>query len=153
MSIKVSNGYLVSVAVVAMFAGSAYARNSHHDLNGTWTLVPTRSDFAGEPTIETGTVTINDREHNITISRSFTFDGANQTNSYSFTTDGRENATIRDGKNFKSKAKWDGDILAVNTTQDAATTSERYELAPDGFLRLFVERSGHRPVTLYFQRQ
>ena len=62
-------------------------------------------------------------------------------------------ATIREGKDFKSKAKWDGDVLVVNTTQDAATASERYELAPDGFLRLFVERSGHHPVTLYFQRQ
>ncbi|MGA2600715.1 MAG: hypothetical protein ABSH09_27430 [Bryobacteraceae bacterium] len=153
MSTKVSNSYLGVVAVLAMFAGFAYAHNSHHDLNGTWKLVPTRSDFGGEPVIETGTVTINDREHNITISRSFTFDGANQTNSFSFTTDGRENATIREGKDFKSKAKWDGDVLVVNTTQDAATSSERYELAPDGFLRLFVERSGHRPVTLYFQRQ
>ncbi len=153
MSIKVSNGYLVPVAVLAMFAGSANAHNSHHDLNGTWKLVPTRSDFAGESVIETGTVTINDREHNITITRSFTFDGANQTNSYSFTTDGRENATIREGKDFKSKAKWDGDILMVNTTRDAETSSERYELGPDGFLRLFVERSGHHPVTLYFQRQ
>ncbi len=153
MSLKASNRYLGMVTALTMFAGLAYAHNSHHDLNGTWKLIQTRSNFAGEPVIETGTVSINDREHNITVSRSFTFDGANQTNSYSFTTDGRVNSTIRNGKDFKSKAKWDGDILVVNTTQDTETTTERYNLDPDGTLRLFVERTGHQPVTLYFERQ
>ncbi len=115
MSTKVRNTYLGVVAILAMFAGSADA-NSHHDLNGTWKLVKTRSDFAGQPVIETGTVKINDRQRNITVTRSFTFDGQNQSNSYSFTTDGPENSTVRNGKDFKSKAKWDGDVLRVTTT-------------------------------------
>jgi hypothetical protein len=31
----------------------AYARD-HSALNGTWTLVPAKSDFAGQPVVQTG---------------------------------------------------------------------------------------------------
>ena len=40
-----------------LFAFSAVARD-HSALNGTWTLVPAKSDFAGQPVVQTGTVTI-----------------------------------------------------------------------------------------------
>jgi hypothetical protein len=135
-----------------LLASPSFAR-SHHELNGTWKLIPTRGDFAGQPVTETGSVTINDREHNITVSRNFTYDGANQTNSYQFTTDGRENSSIRNGKTFKSKAKWEGDVLVVTTTQDIETTVEHFSLEPAGTLRLVVDRNGPPAVTLFFQRQ
>ena len=142
------------LAVTALlFSGGALVAGSHHDLNGTWKLVPARSDFAGQPAIETGTVTINDREHNIYVDRSFTYDGANQTTSYNFTTDGRENSAIRNGKTFKSKAKWDGDVLVVHTTQDDQSVVERYSMDPDGTMSLVVERPGRAPVLLYFEHQ
>ena len=142
----------VILAILVLFAASAFATN-HHQLNGTWTLVPTESDFGGEPAIQTGTVTINDRENNITITRSFNYDGANQSVSYSFSTDGRENSTIRAGKTFKSKAKWDDDVLKVTTTENNVTTVERFTLGPDNTMRLVVERGDHRPRTLVFHRQ
>ena len=126
---------------------------SHQKLNGTWTLMPTRSDFGGEPAIQTGTVTINDREHNIYISRNFNYDSPKQTASYSFSTDGRESSSIRQGKTFKTKAKWDDKVLRVITTGDDVTETELYSLAPDGTLMLVLERPGHAPLTLYFQRQ
>jgi hypothetical protein len=144
--------FLGSLLALVLFAGLAVAAN-HHSLNGTWSLVPTRSTFDGEPAIQTGSVTINDREHNITVTRSFSYDGANESFEYSFSTDGRENSSIHEGKAFKSKAKWEGDVLRVTTTDNGATTVERYSLAPDGALMLVVERPEHRPVTLFFERQ
>jgi hypothetical protein len=144
--------FLISVAILVLFAASAFAAN-HHQLNGTWILVPTESEFGGEAAIQTGTVTINDREHNITVTRSFAYDAADQSLSYSFSTDGRENATIREGKTFKSKAKWDGDVLKVTTTADGVTTVERFTLAGDNTMRLVVERGDHHPRTLVFHRQ
>ncbi len=139
-------------AILVLFAASAFATN-RHQLNGTWILVPTESDFGGEPAIQTGAVTINDREHNITVTRSFSYDGINQSVSYSFATDGRENSTIREGKNFKSKAKWDDDVLRVTTTENNVTTVERFTLAGDNTMRVVVERGDHRPRTLVFHRQ
>jgi hypothetical protein len=144
--------FLRYTPALVLFTVSVIAAN-HHSLNGTWTLEPTRSNFDGEPAIQTGSVTINDRQHNITVTRSFSYDGANESFEYSFSTDGRENSSIHQGKAFKSKAKWGGDVLRVTTTENGSTTAERYSLSPDGSLMLVVERPEHRPVTLFFQRQ
>jgi hypothetical protein len=131
-----------------LFAVSTFGADRHHALNGTWTLVPARSDFAGQDVFQTGTVTINDRQGNITVARNFTYAGAAETFFYSFSTDGRENSTIRNGKDFKSKAQWEGDLLKVTTTQAGGTTLERFSLAADGTLMLKVELPDHRPITL-----
>ena len=144
--------FLGTALGLTLFAGSLAAA-SHHSLNGTWTLQPTRSHFDGEPVIQTGSVTINDREHNITVTRGFTYDGADQSFEYSFSTDGRENSSIHAGRSYKTKAKWEGNVLRVTTLDNGVSTVERYNLEPDGSLMLVVERGEHRPVTLFFQRQ
>jgi hypothetical protein len=149
---KSGRNFLIGVATLAVVAGSAFAAN-HHELNGTWQLVPARSEFNGESAIQTGTVTINDRERNIWVQRNFNFDAANQSTSTSFSTDAREKTSIKDKEQgFKSKAKWDGDVLKVMTTQDGNTITERYSLRPDGMMELQIDRTGHQPETLFFQR-
>ena len=144
----------VTGAVLAtfLFAFSAFARD-HTALNGTWTLVPARSDFAGQPVIQTGTVTIDERQGNITVSRSFVYQGATETFFYNDITDSENNATIHNGKDLKSKTRWDHDVLKVTTTQSGATTLESYSLAADGTMMVSVIRPEHKPITLLFQRK
>lgn len=137
----------------ACFALLSFPVLAHPNLNGTWILVPTRSNFAGEPVLQTGTVQINERQHHMYISRSFNYDGETTGFEYNFTTDGQENSTIHKGQTFKSKAGWDHDVLKVKTTRDGLTTVERYNLAPDGTLVLTIERPGHPLQTLVFRRQ
>ncbi len=144
--------FLFGAVLTVFFAASAFAGN-HHSLNGTWTLIADRSDFAGGTMIQSASVTINDRQRNIYISRNFTSAGENTTSSYTFATDGRENSTIHQGKTFKSKAKWDDDVLKVTTTRDNGVETERYSLQADGTLMLIIDRPDHRTLTLYFQRQ
>jgi hypothetical protein len=144
--------FFASAVVLSLLASSGFA-GDHQRLNGTWTLLPTRSDFGGQPMLQTGSVTINDRERNITVSRSFSYEGANQSVSYTFTTDSQENATVRQGKTFKSKARWDDKVLKVTTVGENMTENERYSLTSDGMLMVVVERPGHPVQTLYFQRQ
>src|SRR5271156_4962949 len=132
---------------------TAALANPKHALNGTWVLVPTRSQFAGEPVIQTGTVTIADREHNIYISRNYNFDGESGTVSYQTSTDGRENSSIHEGKAFKTKAKFEGSDLLVTSSQDNIASTERYHLNPDGSMTLTADRSGHHTVVLFFERQ
>src|ERR1019366_5504816 len=91
-----------AVLTTLLFAFSAFARD-HSALYGTWTLVPARSDFAGQPVLQTGTVTINDREGIIIVSRSFVYQGATETFFYNDLTDSEHNATIHTGKDLKSK--------------------------------------------------
>ena len=137
-----------------LFVVSASA-HQHTALNGTWTLVPAQSDFSGQPVIQTGTVTINERDGDITVSRSFKYEGASDTFFYRDITDSENSATIHTGKELKSKTRWDHDVLRVTNTnkQSGAVTHESYTLAPDGTMRDTVERPEHTPITLVFERK
>ena len=135
-----------------LFAFSALARD-RTALNGTWTLVPAKSDFAGQPVVQTGTVTINDREGIITVSRHFVYEGATETFFYNDMTDARHNATFHTGKDLKSKTGWDHDTLKVTTTESGAVTLESYTLAADGTMMVSVVRPEHKAITLFFQHQ
>jgi len=81
-----------AVLATLLFAFTALARDRTL-LNGTWTLVPTKSDFAGQPVIQTGTVTINERDGDITVSPSFAYEGATDTFFYKDITDSENSAT------------------------------------------------------------
>ena len=143
-----------SAVVVAtlLFALSASARD-HSALTGTWTLVPAKSDFAGQSVVQTGTVTISDREGIIIVQRSFVYAGATETFFYKDITDAENNATIHSGKDVKSKTRWDHDVLKVTTTQSGEVTTESYSLAGDGTMLDTVVKPGQSPITLVFQRQ
>jgi hypothetical protein len=141
-----------AVLATLLCAFSAIARD-HIALNGTWTLVPAKSDFAGQPVVQTGTVTINERQGNITVSRSFAYEGATEAFFYSDIADSQNNATIRTGKDLKSKTRWDHDVLKVTTTQSGAVTLESYALGADGAMTVSVVRPERQPITLVFQRK
>ena len=132
---------------------SAFA-HEHTALNGTWILVGAKSDFGGQPVLKSGTVTIDERQGNITVSRSFAYAGAaGETVFYKDMTDSRNNASIRAGKDLKSKARWDHDVLKVATTQSGVTTLESYSLAPDGSMVVSAQKPGQTPMTLVFRRE
>ena len=116
-------------------------------------LAPTGSDFAGQAVVQTGTVTISDREGIVIVSRSFVYEGATETFFYRDLTDADNNATIHSGKDLKSKTRWDHDVLKVTTTNYGAITVESYALAPDGTMTVNVVRPEHQPITLVFQRK
>jgi len=141
-----------AVLSTLLFAFSAFARD-HSALNGSWTLVPAKSDFAGQSVVQTGTVTIADRQGIIIVSRNFVYEGATETFFYRDITDAENNATIHTGKDVKSKSRWDHDVLKVTTTQSGAITLESYSLAADGTMMVSVVRPEQQPITLIFQRK
>lgn len=149
MRLKSRKVFLVTALTLV---SSVFAAN-HHLLNGTWILDPVRSDFHGQPMIQTGSVTIFDRQGNLSVERNFTYQGANGSSWYSFSIDGPEGSTIHQGKTIKSRAKWEGDVLRVNTVENGASTVERFSLTPDDSLMLIVERPGLPAMTLFFHRQ
>lgn len=140
------------MGAILLLTFSASGRD-HSALNGIWTLVPTKSDFAGQPVVQTGTVTISDRDGIIIVSRSFVYEGASETFFYKDLTDAENNATIHTGKDVKSKTRWDHDVLKVTTTQSGALTVESYTLALDGTMLVTVVRPEQRRITLIFQRK
>ncbi len=143
---------LKAVLPTALLAFSVFA-GDRTALNGTWTLVPAKSDFAGQPVVQTGTVTISQHEGTIVVSRRFKYEGATETFFYNDDIGTENNSTIHTGKDLKTKAKWDHDALKVTTTQSGAATLETYTLAPGGEMTVNVERPGGKPIILVFQRQ
>ena len=141
-----------AVLTTLLFAISAFAHD-HSAFNGTWTLVPVKSEFAGQPVIQTGNVTISGEGDVIIVTRSFAYEGASETFFYKDMTDAENNATIHSGKDLKSKTKWDHDTLKVTTTQSGAITVESYSLATDGTMLASVLRPDHKPITLVFERK
>jgi len=141
-----------AVVTTLLVACSAFARD-HSAMNGTWTLEPAKSDFAGQPVVQTGTVTITARDGIIIVQRNFAYAGATETYFYRDITDAEDNATIHSGKDLKSKTRWDHDVLKVTTTQSGVVTVETYSLAADGDMLATVLRTDQKPITLVFQRK
>jgi hypothetical protein len=142
-----------AVLTALLFAFPAIAFE-HSALNGVWTLSPAKSDFAGQSVVQTGTVTINDRQGVIVVSRSFVYEGATETFFYNDSNGTpHSNATVHIGKDLKTKTKWDHDVLKVTTTQPDGITLESYALAADGTMTVNVIRPDHKPITLVFQRK
>jgi hypothetical protein len=79
--------------------------------------------------------------------------GATETIFYNDSTGSENNSTIHNGKDLKSKTRWDHDVLKVATTQSGTTTLESYSLAADGTMLVSVVRPEHTPITLVFQRK
>ena len=149
----ISNRKTFPVVIAALvFSVVAFGRN-HNEFNGTWTLMPSKSDFAGQPVVQTGTVTIADQQGNTNVSRNFVYEGANQTFFYSDVVGGGHRATIHEGKDLKSKTTWDHDTLKVTTTLEGAITVERYAVNADGTMTATVARPDHPPFTLVFERR
>jgi hypothetical protein len=136
----------------SLLAHPASARD-HNSLNGTWTLVPAKSDFGGQLVVQTGTVTIAERQGIIIVSRSFAYEAATETFFYRDVTDAEDNATIKTGKDLKSKSRWDHDVLKVTTTRSGAVTLESYALAADGSMTVTVDRPRQKTIVLAFQHQ
>ena len=149
---KISAAIAEAVLTMSLFAISALARD-HNVLNGIWTLVAAKSDFAGQPMVQTGTVTIHDRQGIIIVERSFVYEGAAETFFYNDVTDSERNATIKTGKDLKSKTTWDHDVLTVKTTRSGAVTLETYTLAADGTMTVSVVKPDRTSITLVFERK
>lgn len=141
------------VVLTTLLAVCSVSARQHMELNGTWTLMPTRSDFAGQPVIQTGTVTIDERQGNITVSRNFAYQGATGTTFYRDRIDSENGATIHKNKEFKTRARWDHGALKVTTTRGGAVTEETYRLGADGDMTVNVQKPDRKPFTLVFERK
>jgi hypothetical protein len=142
--------FVVTAGILALFSGLAWA--APHDFNGTWTLVPPRSTFNGEPEMTAGTVVINDFEDNISLAENFTYANTLQQATASFSVAGRHGEKIRQG-DLEARAKWDHGTLEVDVTEKGVPQVERFNLLPDGTMMMTLERPGHPAVSLLFERR
>jgi hypothetical protein len=150
---KISALTTIAGAVFMTLLASSVLARDHSILNGTWTLVPAKSEFSGQPVMETGTVTISDHESVTVVTRSFQYEGAAQTFFYNDSTGTEFGGTVKVSKELKTRTRWDHDVLKVTTTQSGAVTTEDYTLAADGAMVCTVDKPGHKTFILRFERK
>lgn len=106
------------------------------NLTGNWKMVPARSDFGAmpAPTSYEQKIEHNDPDLKVTVAQK----GArgDQTNEFNYNTKGKETSNTMRGSALKSKAKWQGDVLMIDSKLDiqgnVVSIADSYELAPDG---------------------
>jgi hypothetical protein len=153
---RIMNSAKKTIALAAcaclIVAFGASARD-HNMFNGTWMLVSARSSAAAQPVPQSGTVTISDHEGNTSVTRNFVYEGEGQTYFYSDSVGSEHNATIHEGKDFKSKTTWAQDTLRIITSRPDGVTVETYTLESDGTMIATVTRPDYPPFTLVFERK
>jgi hypothetical protein len=152
MRSKPCKTFLIAAAALMLLPAGLLA-SDHHDLNGTWNLIPGRSQLNGEPVVETGTITIRDHSGKIYFSQHLSYANPTESLSAGFTLEGRKNMVLQQSPTFSGTAGWENGSLLVSTTDDGRTSNERLTLQPDGVLMLNFEQPGHQPVTLFFERR
>ena len=142
---------ILTVTVFAVVLCSMPMLAADHDaLNGTWTLVPSQSNFGSNPAIESGRITIASQGDTTTVTRSFKYSEGGEEVFYRDMTQSQDNAAAGD---LKSETSWSGEMMKVSTVRGNANVTETYSLAPDGNLVVTVAHGDQAPVTLVFTRK
>jgi hypothetical protein len=124
---------ILPVVLFCLSISGAYAKPN---FSGTWKLNTETSDFGPMPKPEKGTMTIDHSEPNVQFSNDATGPRGQQVTKFKYVTDGSEVSNTNGPVEMKSKAKWDGDALVVETTGNLQgndlTLSDKWSLSGDG---------------------
>jgi hypothetical protein len=85
------------------------------NFSGTWSLNLATSDFGPAPKPEKVTTTIEHAEPNLRVSTDITGPQGQRVTKSNYTTDGAEVTNVNGPVEMKSKAKWDGDVLVIES--------------------------------------
>jgi hypothetical protein len=123
------------VAVLMLSAGALFAQ-SKPNFSGEWTLVPAKSDFGMMPAPTSAVQKITHNEPQLKVVNTQTGDQGTMTMESSYTTDGKECVNTGRMGDVKSKLKWDGNALIIDSSLDfqgnPVTITNRWTLADDG---------------------
>jgi hypothetical protein len=124
------------VPLLVLSAGTLLAQ-SKPNFSGEWTLVPAKSDFGMMPPPSSAVQKVTHNEPQLKVVNTQTGDQGTMTTESSYTTDGKEcvNSGMM-GAEVKSKLKWDGNALVIDSSMDfqgtAVTITNRWALSEDG---------------------
>ncbi len=128
--------WLVAVALLVLSAAALFAQ-SKPNFSGEWTLVPAKSDFGMMPPPSSAVQKVTHNEPQLKVSSTQTSDMGTMTTDSTYTTDGKE--CVNEGfmgSQVKSKLKWEGNVLVIDSNMDfqgtAVTMSNKWALSEDG---------------------
>lgn len=125
---------LLAVLMLASLAVALAA--APPDLSGAWKANLAKSDFGPMPAPTSMTTKIDHKEPSVKIATTFVGDQGEMTFERNLQTDGTETTNQFGPFTMKSKAKWDGSVLVVDskgsTDNGDVTSKEKWTLSEDG---------------------
>lgn len=120
----------------ASFMLAASLAAAKPNFSGTWLINLPKSDYGRIPPPEKLARTVKHSDPNITVSTTQSRQGKESTASFTYTTDGKETSNKTPTGEVKVMAKWEGDILVVESTREIQGTEvkqiDRWTAAEDG---------------------
>lgn len=148
--------YFCLIAVLT--AAPSYAKPN---FSGQWKLNVAKSDYGRLPPPTQLLRTVKHEDPKIYVSTTQTSQRGESTASFTYTTDGRESINKTKNGDIKVVAKWDGDILVVESSREIqgneVKETNRWNLAEDGKSMTVVislkSPNGETRMILFLEKQ
>jgi hypothetical protein len=132
----VRRNFLAIGALMAFSAGFSQAWAAKPDFSGTWKLDASKSEFGPMPAPDKWERTITHQDPSLKYKTVQAGPQGEMTTDTSYTTDGKESMNKFRGQDVKGVAKWDGDVLTIQSKREVQgmeiSINERWTLSPDG---------------------
>ena len=126
----------IGFLLAALFYLSAAMAQAKPNFTGTWKLNTDKSDFGPIPGPTSQTDKIDQQDASMKINRTQAGQRGEATYDLTYTLDGEERSNLIRGNAVKSKAKWNGDALDIETKLTAQdnelTITDKWTLTDDG---------------------
>jgi hypothetical protein len=124
------------LALLAVFALSAFALSAAPNFSGEWKLNSAKSDFGEFPGPEAMSQTVNHQEPSLKVATKMSTPNGEFDWEASYTTDGKECINEFGPGTMKSVLKWDGDTLVIeskgNFGDSEVMMADKWALSGDG---------------------
>lgn len=126
---------MLKLFLCALLAIAAVAADKP-DFSGTWKMDPDKSLFGPLPPPTSMTLVIDHKDPDISVNQSSTGPEGDQNITAKYSTNGTETVNSFMGSDVKSKARWDGRTLVIESSLDAGgapvKVTTKWNLSDDG---------------------
>src|SRR4051812_48416750 len=127
---------LLALGALILTAFGASQAQAKPNFTGDWTLNATKSDFGPMPAPDKMTMKVDHKDPAMNVSQTQSGPQGEMSYDSKYSTDGTETTNTFGPMEAKSTAKWEGDVLVVNTKLNAQGTEisivSRWALSEDG---------------------
>lgn len=149
------------LCILALACAAALQAQAKPDFTGTWKTNIAKSDFGSMPAPQSATAKIQHKEPKLGVEATSVGDQGERTFTLNFMTDGTETTNQLGPVEIKSKARWEGSALLIDskaaTDQGEITVKEKWALSEDGktltLSRAFSGPQGEMTQTLVQEKQ
>jgi hypothetical protein len=149
------------ILIAVLFCFAVAIAQARPNFSGTWKLNLTTSDFGAAPKPEKATTTIEHAEPSLQVTTDVTGPQGQRVTKFKYTTGGAEITNVNGPVEMKSTAKWDGDVLVIESKgkfqDNDITLIDRWSLSSDGKtakeIRHIVVQQGVFDQTYVYDKQ